>query len=123
VHQSDMFAATDRQFDVICANPPFVEIPMRGANNQWATSVTLLNRLFCEGRDRLLPGGSIVVLYPKRKLARLNEFAHGAGFALVKSRPVGPKSMKLWLLCTLYMQLFFNAHFFVFRRNDERAQD
>ncbi len=119
VQQSDMFAATEERFDVICANPPFVEIPMRGADKQWATSVTLLNRLFTEGRDHLRPGGSIVVLYPRRKSSRLQEFAREAGFALVASRAVGPKSVKLWLLCGLYLQLFFDAHFFVFRRIDE----
>ncbi|MFG0263216.1 MAG: methyltransferase [Novipirellula sp. JB048] len=122
VLHSNMFAATDEVFDCICANPPFVEIPMKGENLQWATSVTLLNRLFREGREHLAPGGRIVVLYPKHKGQRVTAFAEAAGFELVETQAVGPKSVKMWLLCTLYLQLFFNAHFFVYRRRDESVQ-
>jgi release factor glutamine methyltransferase len=118
VHQSDMFAATDETFDCICANPPFVEIPMEGENTQWATSVTMLNRLFREGREHLAPGGRIVVLYPGLKGKRLTSFAETEGFTLVKSEPVGPKSLKLWMVCAVYLELFFDAHFFVFERRE-----
>ncbi len=115
--KSDMFAEAEGKFDTICANPPFVEIPMKGESNQWATSVTFLTRLFSEGKEYLEPGGRIIVLYPKNKQGRLESLACPEGFKLVEVKPVSPKSLKLWLICALYMELFFNAHFFVFERN------
>lgn len=117
VYKSDMYAAAQGSFDCICANPPFVEIPMKGEDFQWATSTCFLNRLFSEGRDYLKTDGKIIVLYPKSKQARLVEFAEPAGFQLTATQPIGPKSFKIWLTCLLYMELFFNAHFFVFEKN------
>lgn len=114
--KSDMFAAADGKFDCICANPPFVEIPMKGDSMQWATSVTFLTRLFSEGRDHLEPGGRIVVLYPKSKRARLESFAEPEGFMLVEDTPVAPKSLRLWAICAMYLELLFTAHFYVFER-------
>lgn len=116
VRASDMFAAAEGDFDVICANPPFVEIPMSGAGQQWATSVTFLDRLFAEGSRRLREGGRIVALYPKRKESRLEALARPHGLHLVETRPIGPKSVKHWLVCALYMELFFGAQFHVFER-------
>lgn len=116
VEKSDMFEKASGDFDVICANPPFVEIPMRGEDAQWATSVTYLDRLFVEGGKRLKPGGRIVALYPRSKQKRLEEFAAKEGFVLVATKSVRPKSLKLWLICALYMELLFAAQFHVFER-------
>jgi hypothetical protein len=65
---------------------------------------------------RLARGGRIVVLYPGLKGKRLTSFAEAEGFTLVKSEPVGRKSLKLWMVCAVYLELFFDAHFFVFER-------
>lgn len=116
VRKSDMFSAADGAFDVICANPPFVDIPMKGENCQWATSVSVLDRLFHDGRRYLKEGGKIVVLYPKGKKERLLSVAEPEGFALVSTKPIGPKSAGLWLTCAIYMELLFDAHFYVFER-------
>lgn len=116
VEKSDMFERAQGNFDVICANPPFVEIPMKGEDAQWATSVTYLDRLFTEGGKRLNAGGRIVALYPRSKQKHLESFAEKEGFRLVETRSVRPKSIKLWLICALYMELLFSAQFHVFER-------
>jgi len=119
VRRSDLFAATEESFDLICVNPPLVEVPMDQDNQQWATSGSMLPRLFRDARAHLAPGGRIVALYPKRKGERLVRLARLAGLSLVHCESVGRKSMTTRLLKFAYLQLFSNAHFYVFRPNNE----
>ncbi|ADM09086.1 hypothetical protein PB2503_05057 [Parvularcula bermudensis HTCC2503] len=113
---SDMFDNIQGRFDLILANPPYLNLSFDEPEKQFATSTRYLPRLFTALDQHLAPGGRVLVQYPAWFAHRLTALAEAYGFRLVEKKRMPPKPWRLRLLSLIYLQVGFRSSFFLFER-------
>lgn len=84
--ESDLFNSLEGQFDLIIANPPYLNDPTlrkyRHGGGQWGGSLS--ERIVDEGLERLSPGGRLV-LYTGTAISQGTDYLHEALLARLSS--------------------------------------
>jgi release factor glutamine methyltransferase len=113
VKQSDMFSNVEGKFDLILANPPYIEAEFESEVEQFATSVRYLPTLFSQVGKYLAQDGRLLIQFPMWFRGRIERLASGQGLKLVAVRRLPLKSPALFLLSLLYMQVGFRSAFYL----------
>jgi release factor glutamine methyltransferase len=113
VKQSDMFSGVDGKFDLILANPPYIEAEFENNARQFATSVRYLPALFEQVGDHLAEGGRLLIQYPMWFRGLIERLGAERGLKLTEVRRMPLKSPALLLLSLLYMQFGFRSAFYL----------
>ncbi len=116
---SDLFERVQGHFDLIVTHPPYVELTMKGENNQWAASQAFVERFFATVDQYLAPNGRVRVLFPDSQRRRLVQLASRAGLALADAQPVEHLGAVNFFSRLLYFAVGFAPVIYTFRRTSE----
>jgi len=122
VIESDMFSAVEGKFDLILANSPYLEDEFAADDHQFATSVKYMPTLFAQVGDYLADGGRVLLQFPYGSRARVEKLASEHGLEVLTMRPLPAKSLSLFLLSALYMQVGFKSTYYLLQRRPAQAR-
>jgi release factor glutamine methyltransferase len=116
---SDMFSGVEGRFDIILANPPYIDDEFEADQRQFATSRRYMPALFAHVSDYLADGGRLVIQSPSNARSRIERLSSEHGLELVSVRPLPAKNIGLWLLSLLYLQIGFKSALYLLRRSPQ----
>ena len=108
-----MFSGVDGKFNLILANPPYIEAAFESNAQQFATSVRYLPTLFAHVGEHLADDGRLLIQYPMWFRGLIERLGAERGLKLTEVRRMPLKSPGLLFLSLLYMQFGFRSAFYL----------